>query len=191
MRGSPSLARRRVRWMPILFLVGVALTMFAFVGTAAAAEASDPRAEFVNNDNATTCADVGDSSPNILEQDGNADKSDGNVSGTVSHNPPRDTLNVVVLNPAFQVNAVVVKGGNGYNVYRGNFPDMITPNTNGGPPAGFSHWYVCYGPAQPPPTPPGPPGPPGGEGSAGAPAAPGAEQAGAAAAVTARARFTG
>jgi hypothetical protein len=48
---------------------------------------------------------------------------------------------------------VVVKGGNGYKVYRGNFPDMITANNNGGQPAGFSRWFVCYGPAAPPPQP--------------------------------------
>ena len=164
-------------------LLGVALATVGFVGTAAADQASDPRAEFVDEANATTCAQVGDSSPSILSGSGNNDASNADVSGTVTNNGTRDVLNVTVLNPAIQVNAVVVKGGNGYNLYHGNFPDMITPNTNGGPPAGFSHWFVCYGPAAPPP--PTPPGPPGGEG-AGVGSAPGAAQA-----VTARPIFTG
>jgi hypothetical protein len=174
------------RWLFPSLLLGVAVATVAFVGTAAADEASDPRAEFVDAANATTCAQVGDSSPNILFGNGNSDASNADVSGEVTNNGTRDVLNVTVLNPAVQVNAVVVKGGNGYNVYRGNFPDMITPNNNGGNPAGFSHWFVCYGPASPPPPPPPPDGP-GGDGAAVA----AAEQARAAAAVTAQARFTG
>jgi hypothetical protein len=161
-------------------LLGVALATVAFVGTAIADEASDPgRAEFVDGANATTCADVGDSSPSILSANDSDDASNADVSGTVTNNGTRDVLNVTVLNPDVQVNAVVVKGGNGYNVYRGIFPDMITPNNNGGQPAGFSHWFVCYGPAE---SPPGPP--PGGEGAE-------AGAAGAATAVTASPTFTG
>jgi hypothetical protein len=129
--------------LPLLVLaVGVA--MFAFVGTAGADEASDPRAEFVDAANATTC-EQGDSSPSILSGSGNNDASNADVSGDVSNNGTRDVLNVTVLNPAIQVNAVVVKGGNGYNVYRGNFPDMITPNNNGRQPGGFSHWSSATG----------------------------------------------
>jgi hypothetical protein len=178
--------RRLVAGLAISALVGATLAMVGFVGTAAADQASDGRAEFVDGANATTCADVGDSSPSILSGDGNNDASNADVSGTVTNNGTRDVLNVTVLNPAIQVNAVVVKGGNGYNLYHGNFSDMITPNTNGGPPGGFSHWFVCYGPATPPsPPPPTPEG-----GGAGAGAGAGA-QAGAAVPVTAAARFTG
>jgi hypothetical protein len=90
------------------------------------------KAEFVDEANATTCADVGDSSPSILFANGNANNSNSDVSGTVTNNGTRDVLNVTVLNPAIQVNAVVVKGGDGYNLYHRNFPDMITPNTTGG-----------------------------------------------------------
>ena len=155
-------------------LLGAALATAGLVGTAAADSASDARAEFFDG-NATTCADVGDSSPSILFTNGNGDNSDANVSGTVTGG---NTLNVTVLNPAVQVNAVVVKGGNGYNVYRGNFPDMIPPLNNGGQLGAISHWFVCYGPAEPPPPPPPPPG----EGGA---------EAGAAVAVVGVARFTG
>jgi hypothetical protein len=183
---SLMLARKRTRWMPPLLLLAVGLMIFGFVGTAAADEASDARAEFVDAANATTCAQVGDSSPSILSGNGNSDASNADVSGTVTNNGTRDVLNVTVLNPAIQVNAVVVKGGNGYNVYRGNFPDMITPNNNGGNPAGFSHWFVCYGPASPPP-PPGPNG--GGEGAQ--PGGVTAESPAPATAVTSQARFTG
>jgi hypothetical protein len=175
--------RRLVARLLATSLLGAALATTAFVGTAGADTASDPRAEFFDG-NVTNCAQVGDSSPEILFQNGNADASDGKVSGTITNNGTRDVLNVTVLDPAFQVNAVVVKGGNGYNVYRGNFPDMITPNTNGGPPAGFSHWFVCYGPAEAPPPPPDGGG--GGGGGAGASA-----EAGAAVAVVGVARFTG
>jgi hypothetical protein len=155
--------------------LGAALAVVGFIGTAGADLPSDPRAEFVDGANATTCADVGDSSPNILFTKGNANNSDANVSGTVTGG---NTLNVTVLNPDVQVNAVVVKGGNGYNVYRGNFPDMIPPFNNGGQLGNISHWFVCYGPAEPPPPPP-----PGGDGAV--------TEAGAATAVTASPTFTG
>jgi hypothetical protein len=175
--------RRLVGRLAIAGLLGAALATFGFVGTAAADEASDGRAQFVDAANATTCADIGDSSPSILSGDGSNDASNADLSGTVTNNGTRDVLNVTVLNPAIQVNAVVVKGGNGYNLYHGNFPDMITPNNNGGQPAGFSHWFVCYGPAQPPP-------PPDGGGGGGGGAGQGAE-AGAAVAVVGAPRFTG
>jgi hypothetical protein len=158
-------------------LLGAALATAGLVGTAAADSPSDQRAEFFGG-NATTCADVGDSSPNILFTNGNADNSNADVSGTVTGG---NTLNVTVLNPNIQVNAVVVKGGNGYNVYRGNLPDMIPPLNNGGQLGAISHWFVCYGPAQPPPPPPSD-----GGGAGGA-----VPEAGAAVAVTAQARFTG
>jgi len=141
--------RRLVAGAVATGLVGAALAVVGFIGSAGAAQPSDPRAEFFRG-NATTCAAVGDSSPEILFTDGNADNSDANVSGTVTGG---NTLNVTVLNPEFVVNAVVVKGADGYNVYRGNFPDMIPPLTNGGPLADISHWFVCYGLPPPPPPP--------------------------------------
>jgi hypothetical protein len=166
-------------------LLGVALATVGFVGTAVADQASDARAEFVDEANATTCAQVGDSSPSILSANGSDDASNADVSGTVTNNGTRDVLNVTVLNPGIQVNSVVVKGGNGYNLYHGNFQDMITPNNNGGQPAGFSHWFVCYGPGGPPP----PDGDGGGGDGGGAATEVGA--AGAARAVTASPTFTG
>jgi hypothetical protein len=167
--------RRRVVQFFAGGLLAAALATAGLVGTAAADLPSDPRAEF-NEGNATTCADVGDSSPNILFTNGNGNNANSDVSGTVTGG---DTLNVTVLNPNIQINAVVVKGGNGYNVYRGNFPDMISPLTNGGQLPNISHWFVCYGPAEAPPPPPPP-----AEGGGGA-------EAGAAVAVIGAARFTG
>jgi hypothetical protein len=167
-------------------LAGAAIATVGFVGTAAADQASDARAEFVDSENVTTCAQIGDSSPSILSGSGNSDASNADVSGDVTNSVSlgRDVLNVTVLNPDIQVNAVVVKGGDGYNLYHGNFPDMITPNTNGGPPAGFSHWFVCYGPAEPPPpTTTTPTTTPGGNGAPGQP--------GAAVAVVGQPQFTG
>jgi hypothetical protein len=163
------------RWILALLTIGLVATALAvgFIGAAGAAEPSDPRAEFFSG-NATTCADVGDSSPNILFTNGSANNSNADVSGTVTGGT---TLNVTVLNPNIQINAVVVKAGNGYNVYRGNFPNMIGPLVGMGENPEISHWFVCYGPATPPPPPPPPPQ--------------GVEQAEAPAPVTARARFTG
>jgi hypothetical protein len=161
------------------------VTLLAAVAIPAGADqASDPRATFVDNANATTCADVGDSSANILFVSGANNGSDANISGTVTGN----TLNLTLLNPNVVVNAVVVKGGNGYNLYDGNFPNMVPPLTNGGQPAGISHWFVCYDIVTPPPPPPPPPPP--GEVTPTTTKAPSPGPS-AAAPVVAAARFTG
>src|SRR5436189_265862 len=77
-------------------------------------------------------------------------------SGTI-HPGQGEELNVTVTNPDVVVDAVVVKGGNGYNVYPNpSAPPPILPpalpppqhyiaplNGGGNVPA-LSHWFVCY-----------------------------------------------
>jgi hypothetical protein len=181
--------RSLAKYLLFVLTVGLvaALTTFGLVGTAGADLPSDNRATFVDAANATTCADVGDSSANILFVNGANNGSDANISGTVTGGT---TLNLTLLNPNVVVNAVVVKGGNGYNLYNGNFPNMVAPLTNGGQPAGISHWFVCYDIVTTPPPEEVPPAevPPAEVTPTPPAAAPGAP---AAAAVTARPVFTG
>jgi hypothetical protein len=158
-------------------LLGGALAVVGFVGTAGADFPSDDRATFVEG-NATTCSDVGFPNDTLLFVNGANNGSDANVSGTVSGG---GTLLNVTNTGGVEIHAIVVKGGNGYNVYSTNVPNMISPLTNGGQLPSISHWFVCYGPPGPPPPPPPPPPPSDG--------APGQPQA--AAAVVGVARFTG
>lgn len=116
---------------------------------------SDPRATFFDG-NATTCGDVGYPDDVWVGAQGNADASDAYVVGTGTATSPT-RLNVEIT-PAgvaagVVIDAVVVKGSNGYNVYEDPFvpPDEAPPQnyqspaTNPNAPiADISHWYVCY-----------------------------------------------
>jgi len=119
-------------------------------GPAWADSASDPRATF-HDGNVTTCSDV--NLPNDVQAGSNSASSfsDGIVSGTVT-NGGQD-LQVSVLH-GVTVDAVVVKGGNGYNVYTQPKylpPTLASPQNyisalnNGGNIPTISHWFVCYG----------------------------------------------
>ena len=75
------------------------------------------------------------------------------MSGTVT-NSGQD-LQISVPN-GVTVDAVVVKGGNGYNVYSNTTylppklaspQDYVAPLNNGGNIPTISHWFVCYGSA--------------------------------------------
>ena len=177
--GSDRARRRLVARLVTVGLVSAALVMAGFVGSASADSPSDPRAEF-HEGNVTTCADVGFPNDTILFVNGANDGADANVSGTVSAGGT--VLNVTNIG-GVTIHAIVVKGGNGYNVYSSIVPNMISPLNNGGQIPAISHWFVCYGPPEPPPPPPPPP-PPGPEGGA-------AAQPGAAVAVVAVPGFTG
>ena len=128
--------------------------------------ASDPRAAF-NSGNAVTCAQVGFAGANQLGAQGNATASDGNVTGTPAPNAGSiqpgtgEELNVTLLNPNAVIDAVVVKGGNGYNVYSNatflppTLPPpqhYISPFNGGGNVPALSHWFVCYHLTTPPPS---------------------------------------
>ena len=42
------------------------------------------------------------------------------------------------------VDAIVVKGGQSYNLYSSVVPDMIAPLNNGGLVPSISFWFICY-----------------------------------------------
>jgi hypothetical protein len=108
----------------------------AIAGPASADSPSDPRAQFFPG-NATTCADIGLGSS--IETTG-----DSNVQATVSaHQPEGEELNVV-LGPNVVIDGILVKGGNGYNVYSSAVSSMIAPLNGGGNIPGISHYVICY-----------------------------------------------
>jgi hypothetical protein len=128
--------------------------------------ASDPRATFYEG-NVTSCAGItvngtslsGDSQ---LGSSSDTNASNSYLSGTVStnsgsiHTGQGQELDVAIQTGAnVVVDAVVVKGGDGYNVYSNpaylpptlNPPQhYISPFNGGGNVPTISHWFVCYEP---------------------------------------------
>jgi hypothetical protein len=127
---------------------------------------SDPRAHFFPG-NATTCAQVGFPGDTQLGAPQANSASDGNVSGVAGPNAGTvqpgvgQEVNITVSNVNIVVHAVVVKGGNGYNVYS-DAPVLppalpppqhyIAPVNAGGNVPNLSHWFVCYGTTVTPPS---------------------------------------
>jgi Domain of unknown function (DUF5979) len=122
---------------------------------------SDPRATFVL-ENLTTCAEVGFPDDVQVGAQGSAAAGDQFVQGTVTGSAP--TMLQVEITPegtaaGVVVDAVVVKGSNGSNVYTDPSvlppalpppQDYISPLTNEDfPIADISHWYICYRLAEP------------------------------------------
>ena len=123
-----------------------------------AAAPSDSRADFVPG-NVVTCAGAG-----ILPAPGvtivqvgaplNNSAADVNVSGTVSPHPGGgEEVNVTILGPNVVIDAVVVKGGDGYNIYSNPAvlpPALappqryISPFVGSGNVPRISHWFICY-----------------------------------------------
>jgi hypothetical protein len=115
---------------------------------------SDPRATFFSG-NATTCAQVGYPDAVQIGADDSNDASDQFVEGTTTGIDP-DMLQVEITAEgtaaAVVIDAVVVKGGDGYNVYEAPFvpptlpspQNYISPENNGGNIANIGHWFVCY-----------------------------------------------
>ena len=127
---------------------------------------SDSRATFVVG-NATTCAEVGFASSTQMGAPNNSSASDANVSGTVATNAGTvnpgqgQELNVTITGANVVVDAVVVKGGNSYNLYTNAAflpPTLLAPQhyippfNGGGTIPSISHWFVCYRVTTPPPT---------------------------------------
>jgi LPXTG-motif cell wall-anchored protein len=125
---------------------------------------SDPRAAFVAS-NLTTCAQAGFAGSVQLGSPTNTSESDANVSGTVKvnagtiHTGEGQELNVAITGANVVIDAVVVKGGVGSNVYTNAMvlpptlpPDQhyISPFNGGGNVPAIGHWYVCYHLATPP-----------------------------------------
>jgi hypothetical protein len=146
---------------------GATLVVPAQVGGLAAllaSSASDPRATF-HSGNAVTCGQEGFASSIQVGAQGNNTATDGTVTGTPGPNtgtiqPGKgEELNVTINgNPV--IDAVVVKGGNGYNVYSNpavlpptlaSPQHYISPFNGGGNVPTLSHWFICYHPGTPPP----------------------------------------
>jgi hypothetical protein len=140
----------------------LAITTFTDQIPAPRASASDPRATFVPV-NLTTCSQVGLASPPTIQvgEDDSNPASDDNVAGTVSPNSglvagpagQGQELNVTILGTGVVVDAVVVKGADGSNVY--NVPAVlppalpppqhyISPFSGSGTIPDISHWFICY-----------------------------------------------
>jgi hypothetical protein len=143
----------------LVLAAGIAATLS---GTASADSASDDRATF-HEGNATTCDAV--DFPNdtlLISPDSPATgttTADSNVSGTVNPNTgsiqpgTNNELDVTLLADNVVIDAIVVKGGSGYNVYSDSdvLPPAlqppqhyIAPLNNGGNVPAISHWFVCY-----------------------------------------------
>lgn len=154
----------RARLVSVCSVAALAAGMtIAFTGTASADSASDPRATFVPQDGptVTTCEDAGlPADDMIIGADGNGSDSDDNLSGEVTDNDgdiqpgQGEELNVTIESDAnVVIDGVVVKAGNGYNLYTD--PSVlppaldppqhyIAPLNGGGQVPNISHWFVCY-----------------------------------------------
>jgi hypothetical protein len=126
---------------------------------------SDSRAGFFIG-NAVTCGDVGFPRSINMGSPSNGDASDADVSGTVKTNAGTtqpgvgQELDVTIIGANVVVDAVVVKGGDAYNVYSDPAvlppalpPDQhyISPLNGGATVPAISHWFVCYHLTTPPP----------------------------------------
>jgi LPXTG-motif cell wall-anchored protein len=129
---------------------------------------SDSRASFQDG-NAVLCAQVGFPDDDRLGALRNNSASDANVSGAAApnsgtiHTGQGEEVNITVTNQNVVVDAVVVKGGNGYNVYPNPAAPppilppalpppqhYIAPFNGGGNVPALSHWFVCYHLTTPP-----------------------------------------
>lgn len=160
-------------------VVAVAVTLVSFLaGRTAGAQIgppaavpSDARATFVAG-NISLCSEAPLNLPASEIQvgaEGNTSASDANVSGTVQPNDgpiqpgSGEELNVTITGTGVVIDAVVVKGSNGFNVYEVPFvppaeappQSYIAPLTGTTPGGGnvpnISHWFVCYHVETPPP----------------------------------------
>jgi hypothetical protein len=145
---------RRLAWgVPLLAALAVGAVVIAPM--ALADSASDNRATFHDKSNATTCADVGFPNDTLLGSGGQSQTNgtvtkDANFSVTISAftgaNSTSDSqeINVTALTSGPVIDAVIVKGGNGYNQYSSAVSNMIAPLNEGGNVPAISHWFLCY-----------------------------------------------
>jgi hypothetical protein len=187
MRRSLALTRRRARWMlPILVLGAVALTMFAFAGTAAADTIQFEIGKGGTNADGSCESFEPDGVPagkqvwqfNLTQTQSGATMSASFSDGTTVTNKAEDDHNGKTSKWFIQTDL---------GAKLDSASATFTPDGEN------SQFVVSHCTAGETPQPPTPAGPPGGEGAAGAPGAEqaGAGQAGAAQAVTARPRVTG
>jgi hypothetical protein len=152
-----------IRRHSVLWCVTIAALAAGIIGvtalSASADSASDSRATF-HDGNVTTCAAIGFGSDTQLPASpDNGDHSDANVSGVVKTNAGTvqpgtgQEVDITITGSNVLIDAVVVKGGNGYNEYTNPAvlppqlpPDQhyIAPLNSGGQVPAVSHWFVCY-----------------------------------------------
>lgn len=142
-------------------LVASVFVALASTSAAWADSASDPRATAAVSGNVTTCSAVGLSGDTVVGSSSNANAGDANISGTVAANASSvqpgsgQEVNIAVTGTpgTVVIDAVVIKGGNGYNTYTNPtyLPPMLQPRqhyipalNNGGNVPTISHWFVCY-----------------------------------------------
>jgi hypothetical protein len=114
----------------------------------------------------TTCSAVGLGGDTELTA-GDASASDAYFSGSVAtnagttHTGQGQELDVSQLQAGMVIDAIIVKGGNGYNEYTtpsflpptlASPQHYISPLNRGGNVPTISHWFLCYHPGTPPTT---------------------------------------
>lgn len=129
-------------------LAGAALISLGALPGAAAAE-DNPIAY---DGNVTTCAEIGledavQVDGEITDGEYETDYFDYVISGD------NTTIDIVSVDPDWEVVAVVVKGGDAYHVYSPPLEGMVAPLNDGGNTPEISHWHACLrGAESAPPT---------------------------------------
>src|SRR5262245_3498577 len=168
----------RANRVGLVFAVTTAVvgTFVALVGIAVADSPSDPTRANFSGGNAVNCAQVGFPGDTLAFAHGNDSINDGNVAGQVLPNTAANGGTIGVPNGELAnvqniggvtIDAIVLKGGTGFNVYgpaTGTAPGSKVPPTlaspqhyippfnNGGNIPGMSHWFICYSGGTPPET---------------------------------------
>ncbi len=136
--------------LPLAAMIGVLLAG-ASAGAMANSAPSDPiHAEF-HQGNAVSCSQIGLEGSTTLFGDGDNALS-GAVTGSVQAQAGGGQESTISATAdGVVIDAVVVKGGDGYNVYyptNNVFPaypgPYMAPLNGGGNVPAFSHWFVCY-----------------------------------------------
>ncbi|MEV6874799.1 LPXTG cell wall anchor domain-containing protein [Amycolatopsis sp. NPDC051128] len=127
----------------------MALTTAALIGTAGSALAcypSDDRATPVPKTNVTTCEDAKLPGETLVR----SDELPTDVIDIEGGVPNKDkTLTIKQVAKGVTITAVVVKGGDGYNVYKADklgampWKDLKSPKNGGKQVPTISHWFVC------------------------------------------------
>lgn len=137
--------KNRVRAALLALPLAVGLSLGAATAAHATEPQEDPRATaYDDQDNATTCADIG------LSDD--EDVTDRITYERGEIDDEQQYLDITAVDEGVTVTGIVVKGGDGYNVYVPGelglpdappWTDLRAPLNNGGAIPALSHWYVC------------------------------------------------
>lgn len=155
-----ALSNYRLRAALLAAPLAVGLALAGATSAQATEPENDPRAtEHVYDDNAKTCQDAGLPGEWIAEVDGEGDPDDDTSNFVISPDENEggnlnadQYLTILGVKPGVTVTGIVVKGGNGYNVYipgQKELPEMppweklYAPLNDGGNIPQISHWYAC------------------------------------------------